>query len=151
MMFLEQKLYRDSQKSGQENSGNGVEKTEDMNVCGGYRTESFHIIVWKRYDKKNTVPILFRYIGNDNDTIKRYMDTRLPRNQEMPGTTQASYCIPGTTCIGYFDRVVRVHGEHVRHVSVDSTELYGHVATTSEYHCGAHSLFLSNRCALAVV
>ena len=31
---------------------NGIEKTEDMNVCGGYRTEIFAIIVWKRYDKK---------------------------------------------------------------------------------------------------
>ena len=52
MVRFEQKLYKDSQKSGQESSRNGVEKTEDMNVCGGYRTESFGIIVWKRYDKK---------------------------------------------------------------------------------------------------
>ena len=52
MVLFEQKLYKDSQKSGQENSGNRVEKTEDMKVCGGYRTESFGIIVWKQYDKK---------------------------------------------------------------------------------------------------
>ena len=37
---------------GKKKSGNGVEKTEGMNACGGYRTESFVIIVWKRYDKK---------------------------------------------------------------------------------------------------
>ena len=50
--------YQDGRKSEQENSWNGVKKTEDVNVCGGYRTESFGIIVWKRYDKKNrTDPI----------------------------------------------------------------------------------------------
>ena len=37
MVWFEQKLYKDSQKSGQENSGSGFDKTEDMNVCGGYR------------------------------------------------------------------------------------------------------------------
>ena len=45
-----------------------------MNVCGGYRTESFGIIVWKRYDKKyRTDNISVDYIGNDHDkTIKRH-------------------------------------------------------------------------------
>ena len=52
MVRFEQKLYKDSQKSFQENGRNGVEKSEDMNVCGGYRTERFGSIVWKRYDKK---------------------------------------------------------------------------------------------------
>ena len=41
-----------ARKVGKKKSGNGVEKTEGMNACGGYRTESFVIIVWKRYDKK---------------------------------------------------------------------------------------------------
>ena len=54
VIWAEQKLYKDSQKSGQENSGNG------------YRTESFGIIVWKRYDEKYRTE-LFRYIGNNND------------------------------------------------------------------------------------
>ena len=40
-----------ARKVGKKKSGNGVEKTEGMNACGGYRTESFVIIVWKRYDK----------------------------------------------------------------------------------------------------
>ena len=52
-----------------------------------------------------TVPTLFRYIGNDNDkTITKRQcdkkDTRLPKDQEIPGTTQVSYFIQGTTCVG---------------------------------------------------
>ena len=45
-------------------SWNGVEITEDMDVCGGYRTESFGIIVRYRYDKKyrtETISIYIRY------------------------------------------------------------------------------------------
>ena len=37
VIWAEARLYKDSQKSGQESSKNWVEKTEDMNVCGGYR------------------------------------------------------------------------------------------------------------------
>ena len=53
----------------------------------------------------NTVPTLIRYIGNDNDkTITKRQcdkkDTRLPKDQEIPGTTQVSYFIQGTTCVG---------------------------------------------------
>ena len=44
--WAEQKLYKDSQKSGQENSGNG------------YRTESFGIILWKFYDNKYRADII---------------------------------------------------------------------------------------------
>ena len=56
MVWFEQNLYKDSQKRGQENSGNG------------YRTERFRIIFWKRYDEKyRTDNISVDYIGNENN------------------------------------------------------------------------------------
>ena len=61
MVCFEKMLCKDSQKSGQENSRNGVEKTEDMNACGGYHTESFGVIVWKRYDKKYRTDTILVY------------------------------------------------------------------------------------------
>ena len=43
---LEQKLQKDGWKTEQEKSWKGVgKKSEDVNLCGGYRTESSGIIV----------------------------------------------------------------------------------------------------------
>ena len=51
---------------------------------------------------RNDAPTLLLHIGNDNDKNDketRQKKTRLPRDQDIPGTTPTSYCIPGTTCL----------------------------------------------------
>ena len=87
---------------------------------------------------RNTVPTLFRYIGNENDkTItKRQDDEKIhtcqrTRRNQVQHKHNISYQVPRV--YGVY-RMVRIYGEHVHHVSdiSDFTEWYGYIVSTSE-------------------
>ena len=85
---------------------------------------------------RNTVPTLFRCIGNDNDKaitirsndkkIHACQGTR--RNQEQH-KHRIAYQVPRV--YGVY-RVVRVYSNHVHHVSVEFTEWHGDMVSLSE-------------------
>ena len=83
---------------------------------------------------RNTVPTLFRYIGNDNDNTiairkngKKTHACQGTRRYQVHHKRHIAYRVP-RVCGVY--RVVRVYGEHVHHVSVDFTEWYVCIVST---------------------
>ena len=86
---------------------------------------------------RNTVPQLFRYIGNENDkTItKRENDKKIhacqrTRRYQVQHKHHISHQVPRV--YGVYRVIIRVYGEHVHHVSVDFTERCGYMVSTSE-------------------
>ena len=71
---------------------------------------------------RNTVPTLFRYIGNDNDKTTKRHACQGTRRYQVQLKHHVAYQVP---CVYGVYRVVRVYGEHVHHVFVDFTEWYG--------------------------
>ena len=97
---------------------------------------------------RNTVPTLFRYIGNENEkTItKRQNDKKIQahacqrtRRYQVQHKHHISYQVPRV--YGVYRVVVRVYGEHVHRVSVEFTDWCGYMVSTSEQHCVAYNLF----------
>ena len=93
-----------------------------MNVCGRYRTESFGIIVWKRYDKKYrtdtfgiSVTITIKQQRYD-ETIKRHTLAKGPgyTRYNTGIISHTRYQVP--RAYGVY-RVARVYSERVHHVS----------------------------------
>ena len=85
---------------------------------------------------RNIVPTLLRYIGNDNDntiTMRKNGEKthacQGTRRYQVQHKHHIAYQVPRV--YGVY-RVVRVYGEHIHHVSVDFTEWYVYIVSTSE-------------------
>ena len=86
---------------------------------------------------RNTVPTVFRYIGNKNDNTitKRQNDKKIhacqrTRRYQVQHKHHISHQVPRV--YGVYRVIIRVYGEHVHHVSVEFTEWCGYMVSTSE-------------------